>query len=169
MTAAAEKILRQRAEQLARPRGSEGAEGALDLLVFRRGGESYAVEASAVVEVLRRTAPAPLPGSRAFLRGVVHHRESLVAVVDVRALLVPGASAGASGPVVIVADGTLTLGLLADEIVGVAAIGASALPSREASPPGPPWVRGTTAAMTTLLDVQGLVRDARVTVEDAAG
>jgi purine-binding chemotaxis protein CheW len=163
----AERILEERAARLARPLpASSGVEEGVSLLVFRRGGDAFGVDALAVVQVLPRTAPTRLPGTRAFLPGVIHVREALVAVLDLPALL-GGRAAATDGTVVVVSAGGMTLGLLADEVLGISAVPAAEADARTESQAAPAWVRGTTSGLVTVLDVEALARDARISVDEA--
>lgn len=165
----AQRILEERARLLALPSTAVSVAGeTVDLLVFRRAADAYGVDAARVVELLARVRPTPLPGSRPFLPGVVHHRGRILAVVDVRGLLAPGAPLAGEGYMVVVTAGAASLALFADDIQGVSTIaveGITAPASAQAG--GSAWVRGTSAGMVTVLDVEALARDARLTVDEA--
>jgi len=165
----AQEILRERARLLALPPAEAGgAVETITLLVFRRGEATYAVEALRVTEVMGRMKISPLPASRVLLTGVLHHRGRILAVVDVEGLIGAGSPAAEEGRVIVVAAGRATLALLADEIRGVSTMRTDEVPAAAARTGGAPsWVRGTTADMVTVLDVEGLVRDARLTVDEA--
>jgi chemotaxis signal transduction protein len=163
----AQQVLRERARVLALPAAETVLPGeTLSLLVFRRGDGAYGVEALRVAEVLGRVKSSPLPGSRAFLPGVLHHRGRIVAAVDVQGLIAPGSAPPDEGCFIVVAAGAATVALLADEIRGVSTIRRDEV-AAASGPPGdaPSWVRGTTAEMVTVLDVEGLIKDARLTVD----
>ena len=166
----ARRVLEERAVALARPL-EDAAQGAdlMEVLVFTRMSESFAIEGGAIVEVLRRAVPTPLPGQRGFLTGVVHHRGRVLGVVDVRALIVPGTPAPAAGYAIVVTDGALAFAIAADEIQGVATIADAAVKRQESAgkSKGPPWIRGTTADMVTVIDVFGLAKDARINVNES--
>jgi purine-binding chemotaxis protein CheW len=56
-------------------------------LLFEAAAQTFALPASAVRQVLRMAAPAPVPGAPPALRGVLNVHGALVPVVDVRARL----------------------------------------------------------------------------------
>ena len=167
---AAQRILEERARRLARPPATVSTpHQALDLLVFRRADAVYAVDAVRVVEVLRRTRPTPLPGTRPFLPGVIHHRGRIVAVLDAHALIASGVAPAQEGQMVVVAAGPARLALVADEIQGVRTISVDEMTTAGGLAARAPavWVRGTAPGMATVLGVEDLVRDARLNIDEA--
>jgi chemotaxis signal transduction protein len=165
----AQHILRERARVLALPPAEAVLPGeTTSLVVFRRGESAYGVDALGVAEVLGRVKTSPLPGSRALLTGVLHHRGRIVAAVDVQALIAPGSPAPEESRFIVVAAGAATLALLADEIRGVSTVRTDdVLAAGGRTGAAPSWVRGTTADMVTVLDVEGLLGDARLTIDEA--
>lgn len=110
------------------------------LLVFRAGGESYALSMESVREVERVSRVTPVPGAPAFLRGLVNLRGEILPLLDLAALLARKgeqsgqrlivAQAGAADPVV---------ALMVEELNGLA-------PLQEpdvAQPPQPGPFRGS--------------------------
>jgi purine-binding chemotaxis protein CheW len=170
---AARRILEERARKLAQPSG-EAKSGAEDLpvLVFSRAGERYGVDPLHVMEVLPPIRPTPLPGARRFLVGVIHHRGEVRAVFDLRRLLgAPGpedAGAKPEGRVVVVELQGLSFGLLADEVTGIVPVEAHDIAAAESlSRDGQAaWIRGTTGEMVSILDLDELARDPRITVNE---
>ncbi|HUG54787.1 MAG TPA: chemotaxis protein CheW [Vicinamibacteria bacterium] len=132
--------------------------------MFRRGDDTYGVDALGVVEVVGRLRPTPLPGVRPLFPGVVHHRGRILAVLDLAALTAPGAPPPEEGGMVVVAAGEMRLALFADEIRGVATVSADEVAVQAGTPAA--WVHGTTG-MVTVIDLEGLVGDARLRVDEA--
>jgi chemotaxis signal transduction protein len=162
----AQRVLEERARLLAEPPKAVSLPGeTLDLLVFRRADAAYGVDATRVVEVVGRLRPTTLPGFRPFLPGVIHHRGRIVAVLDVRGLIAPGAPPAEEGRMVVVAAGPTRLALFADEIQGVSTISADEVAVHSGAPAA--WVRGTTAGMVSVLDIEGLAGDPRLRVDEA--
>jgi len=161
----ARSILEERARRLSRPREERVSAVAelLDLLVFFRSGERYGVVARYVQELLPTTSPTPLPGSRPGLAGVANHRGRILAVVDMDGLR-PGSCGRPEGLIVAVETSGNSFGLLADDVSGIARIAAD-----EVTPGGMDdkrWVRGTTAGMVSVLDLDALAQDPRIRVEE---
>ncbi|HXB54637.1 MAG TPA: chemotaxis protein CheW [Vicinamibacteria bacterium] len=170
---AARRILEERARKLAQPtREAESNAEELPVLVFSRAGERYGVDPLSVVEVLPLIRPTPLPGARRFLVGVIHHRGEVRAVFDLRRLLGgPGpenAGAKPEGRVVVVELRGMSFGLLADEVTGIVPVDAHEIATREGitREGQAAWIRGTTGEMVSVLDLDELARDPRITVNE---
>jgi purine-binding chemotaxis protein CheW len=170
---AARRILEERARKVAQPalKAESGAED-LPVLVFSRGGERYGVDPLHVVEVLPLIRPTPLPGTRRFLVGVIHHRGEVRAVFDLQRLLgapgPEGVGAKPEGRVVVLELRGLSFGLLADDVTGVVPMKAQEIANAErgSRESQAPWIRGTTGEMVSVLDLDELARDPRVTVNE---
>jgi chemotaxis signal transduction protein len=170
---AARRILEERARKLAQPTAeAESGPEALEMLVFSRAGERYGVEPAHVVEVLPLTRPTPLPGARPFLVGVIHHRGEVRAVFDLRRLLGPqgpgNAGAKPEGCVVAVEVRGMSFGLLVDDVTGMVQVKAPEVsPANAASRDGRvAWIRGTTGGMVSVVDLDALAQDPRITVNE---
>jgi purine-binding chemotaxis protein CheW len=105
------------------------------LLLFRTGGRVFAIDAGAVREILPATPPTRIPGSPAAVRGLVNVRGTLVTVVDA-ALAVGVRDAPSSGDtgngtaaptLVLVEQGTRTIGLIVDDVLDLVSVGDGAL------------------------------------------
>jgi chemotaxis signal transduction protein len=157
--------LAARARALARPLppAELPAGEALDLVVFRLGGERFAVDATRVLEALPLPAPTPVPGGHPWLRGVVAHRGGVLGVFDVAQALLPGAPAcaGAAHVVAVETDG-LTFGIAADGVEETRRTSAAAL---RPPPPGP--FLGMTEDPLIVLDLEALAADPRLRIDDA--
>src|SRR5437879_8289043 len=95
-----------------------------DLVVVRAGGHAYGIPVAAVVEVTRMVALAPLPDSPPWVAGVVDLRGVPVPVVDLAARLGRTARAPALDRRIVVAgDPGDLVGLIVDEVTGVAPAG----------------------------------------------
>jgi purine-binding chemotaxis protein CheW len=61
-----------------------GAEETLEVLTFDINGETFALEAIAVQEILDVIPETPVPGSRAFVSSVVNFRGKVIPLADIR-------------------------------------------------------------------------------------
>lgn len=98
-----------------------GDEGGVPHVVFRVGGNRFAVALSDVNEILRPAGATAVPGSPAWLTGVANVRGDIVPVVELAGLLGVGAGGNAGRALVVVrptADDP-GVGLLADDVVGI--------------------------------------------------
>jgi purine-binding chemotaxis protein CheW len=159
-----EAILRQRAEALARQPEPAETGDLLEILLFSRRGQKYGIDLLRVVEALPVTIPTPLPGKRFGLAGVVSHRAGILAVVDLAGLGRRGGGEGAPGRIVVAEAAGTRLGLLADEILGLARV---ALSERASDAPGTePWVTGVTSDLVRVVDLAALIQDPQVNVNE---
>lgn len=165
------RVLEERARTLSQPLARTGDAGATtEILVFTRAGDRFGVEAVRVAEALPPASLTPLPGARPFLAGVIQHRGRILGVFDLgRLLSLPiTAAAGSSVRVVVVQAMGMTFGLQADEVSGVMRVDARdvAAASAETSGGRQAWLRATTADMVSILDLDALARDPRLTVNE---
>jgi purine-binding chemotaxis protein CheW len=109
-------VLEARARALATPvtdRGEEiaAAEGSLAVLVFRRGGEHFAVPLDGVVDVRREVSITPLPGVRTPVVGVTTWRGRVLTVVDVGS----GSATPKTTQLIVVGEERASYGICSDE------------------------------------------------------
>src|ERR1041384_3015184 len=86
-TDAEERILRQRAEILAREPKREAAGDRKDYLVFTCAAKTMAVGAEYACEAVSANGIFPVPGAPAHVAGGLHHRGRIVAVLSLPMLL----------------------------------------------------------------------------------
>jgi purine-binding chemotaxis protein CheW len=105
------------------------------LLLFRSGGQVFALEAGAVLEILPATPPTRIPGAPAAVRGLVNVRGMLVTVVDAaRAIgLAPGLQT-AGGSLVLVEQRSRPVALAVDEVLDLVTVNDTALDDRVSLP-----------------------------------
>jgi purine-binding chemotaxis protein CheW len=120
---------------------------ALQLLLFRCGGQVLAVDSGAVREILAASQATRIPGAPSAVRGLVNVRGTLVPVVDMADAVGLGESHGTAGTLVIVERNDKPVALAVDEVLDLVTVQASALDDR-ASLPGvrPDLVRAVGSA-----------------------
>jgi purine-binding chemotaxis protein CheW len=169
----AKRILRERAQGLARPLAQEEtASEILDLLVFSLTDIRYAVETGEVVDVTPLRELTPVPCTPPFVRGVVNHRGRILEVLDLGKFFeLPGHTIRQDSFVIAVEAGGLSFGILADTVVGTVQCAAS-----DISPPPAAlaaarriFLKGVTADMVTVLNLETLARDPRLIVNEGIG
>jgi len=118
-TAEERAILAERARSLAHKPVDGSARRTLNVVVFRLGQERFALDVTAVAELIRNAPVTPLPGGPAHLLGLIYHRGGLMRLVDIRAQLgLPIPSAELAEVVVLNGEGMLT-GIGVDAIESV--------------------------------------------------
>ncbi len=167
------RILRARARALAKPlEAAPTPAERLELLVFRLAGERYGIEMARVLEVLPLRDLVPVPGTPAFVLGVVNHRGRILPVLELRRLFdLAGQEVAEGSRVVAVEAGGMTFGVFAEAVIGTVTVGAN-----EVAPPPviltadrQAFLRGVTGEMVAMLDLEALARDPRITVNDEGG
>lgn len=159
-------ILAARAAALAaEPAPTPGA--AFEVLEFTLARERYALESCWVREVYPLREFTPLPGTPAFVLGIVHQRGRIVSVLDLKKFFempVPGLSD--LNKVIVLTDGAMEFGILADTVVGVRRILRDDL-----QPPLPTltgiradYLMGITRQREVVLDGGRLLSDAGIVV-----
>jgi purine-binding chemotaxis protein CheW len=164
------RVLRERAVRLARVPDAAVAPGALlELLEFRLADERYAVETRYAGEVHPLRDLTPLPGTPDFVRGIVNLRGRILPVYDLKKFFaLPEQGVTDLHRILVVSDGDIEIGLLADVVVGVRTLPAAAL-----SPPLPTlsaiaaeYLKGISEERLVVLDLGRLLSDPRIVVND---
>jgi purine-binding chemotaxis protein CheW len=164
-----EQQLKERAQALARPPETASARQMLELLEFSLANERYAVETRHVGEVHPLRDLTPLPGTPAFVRGIVNLRGRIVPVFDLKKFFdLPEQGLTDLHRIIVVRAPDLELGLLADVVVSVRLIAADTL-----SPPLPTlsaiaaeYLMGVSEERLVVLDLERILADPRIVVND---
>jgi purine-binding chemotaxis protein CheW len=169
--AKAQQILRERALALARPRsnGAVAADNRLELLEFRLASERYAVESRFVQEVHPLRDLTPLPGTPAFVPGVVNVRGQILPVYDLKKFFdLPEPGLTDLHRVLHVRGHDMELGLLADIIVSVRVIAADSLQASLPTLTGirADYLKGITDDRVVVLDLDRILSDPKIVVHD---
>ncbi len=166
----AAQILRERARALARPPQRDIAGDALlELLEFRLARECYALETRHVDEVLPLVDLTPLPGTPAFVRGIVNVRGRILPVLDIKQFFdLPDEGLTDLHCIILVHGNGLEFGLLADVIVGVRSIFADRLQPSLLTLTGirAEYLKGVTAERLVVLDLDRLLADPKIIVHE---
>ncbi|KPC55189.1 chemotaxis protein CheW [Amantichitinum ursilacus] len=168
-TAAIDLLMQQRARELARPILDGAAAGErVEVLEFILAHERYAIETAWVQEVYPLRQLTPLPGTPAFVLGIVNVRGKIVSVMDLRVFFgLPARGITDLNKVMILGDGEMEFGILGDVIIGT-----RMLPLADIQPPLPTltgvradYLKGVTASQSVVLDAQRLLRASAVVVD----
>ena len=164
------RILRERAALLARPSAAATAPtDALELLEFRLAGERYAVETRFVTEVQPLRDLTPLPGTPAFVRGIVNLRGRILPVYDLKKFFaLPEQGLTDLHRIVVVDGGEFEIGLLADVVIGVSSLSPARLtpPLPTLSEIATEYLKGVSEERLVVLDLERLLSDPRIVVND---
>ncbi len=164
-----QRILRERADALARPLDAEDHSEMMGTVGLAVGGERYAIELRHVAGVEHVVKVTPLPGTPRFWAGLANVHGAVRPILDLREYLQVDAAADAVPPatiVVVAASGTM-VGLLCDDASDVTWI-----PRRDIAPPlpssrpGGPVLSGIMPDLAGVLNLEALLADPALVVDD---
>lgn len=160
-------ILQARARTLAaEPPPAAGRR--LQVLEFFLAGEHYAIESKWVRAVLPLSELTPLPGTPGFVLGIIHVRGQVVSVLDIKKFFdLPEQGLSDLNRVILLADGTMQFGILADRIVGATPLLLDDLQSPLPTLTGvrAEYLLGITRRHEVVLDGRKLLSDPAVVVD----
>jgi len=162
-------ILEERARVLARPAKAMKRHEGIEVVVLVTGEERYGVEIHHVREVQPAPPPTPVPGVPDFWAGVVNVRGGLYPVLDLGRYM--GSTAGRDdGMLVLVSAAGVSVALLVDDVSEAREIRTSDVRSPLGGGPDPKSraIRGTTADLLSVLDLDALLSDPQLVVEKQA-
>jgi len=167
---AEQALLRARAEELARkPARAQEPGRVLDCLEFQLSGESYAMEMSYISATLPLTDFTPLFCTPPFVMGIANLRGRIISIVDLRRFF-NLAAVGLSdlNRVIVVGNGSMEFGVLADAITGMRSVPMGDLQPAPATCTGigEEFLTGVTADRLALLDMGRILSDRRVVVHE---
>lgn len=162
------RILKERATLLAREQAAaQIVQARLEVIEFILAYERYAIESSWVREVYPLKEITPLPGTPPFVLGIINVRGQIVSVVDLKKFFdLPARGLTDLNKVIIISDGRMEFGVLADAVPGV-----RQLLCNEIQPPLPTqtgvraeYVQGLTADRLVVLNVARILADPAIKV-----
>jgi purine-binding chemotaxis protein CheW len=170
MSAESRRILRARAEALARPIDPAPHDAAaIEVLEFSLAHERYALEVRYVSSVEPLGQLAPLPCAPPFVAGIVNVRGRLLPVLDLKKFFdLPEQGLTDLHAVIVVSGRDMEFGLLADLIVGVRSVAAAGL-QRELptlTDIGAEYLKGVTAERLVVLDAARIMADPKIIVDE---
>jgi purine-binding chemotaxis protein CheW len=163
------RLLRERAQRLAREPEQEGVQQRLDLVEFLLSGENYAIESTYIREVYPLKELTPLPCTPPFVLGIVNLRGKILSVIDMRRFFdLKDQGLSDLNKVIIVYGPGMEFGILADTILGVRTIR-----TRELQPTlptlteiGAEYLKGVTKDRLVVLDAAKMLADRRIVVHE---
>lgn len=165
-------ILEERARRLSLNPDRDGAEGGISCLEFLLGGESYAIELSHIAATLPLTDFTPLFCVPAFVLGITILRGRIVSIVDLRRFFeLPAAGLSDLNRVILVGDGNMEFGILADRVIGMRTLQAGSLqpPPDTFTGARQDFLAGVTADRLALLDIAKILTHPSLIVHEEAG
>jgi purine-binding chemotaxis protein CheW len=165
-----DRILRARAQALARPPSPEPAPSTmLELLEFRLASERYALETRHVQDVHPLRDLTPLPCTPPFVLGIVNLRGRILPVLDLKKFFdLPEQGLTDLHRIILVRGNDLEFGLLADVIVGVRSVPTDSLQSSPPSFTGirADYLKGIGEERLVVLDLDRILSDPKIIVHE---
>jgi chemotaxis signal transduction protein len=163
------KILEERAKKIAVPDAEAIEAGIVELLRFQLAYQEYALEMRYVQEVILTGEITPVPGAPAFISGICAARGQIISLVDLRVLF-SLAEKGLTdlNRVIVMTDGHITFGILADTITGIGTIPSSLIitPDQSMTLSWKQYLKGYVGSSLIVLDAAAILADPVLIVED---
>jgi purine-binding chemotaxis protein CheW len=164
------RLLRARAEALAKQPAPEAGDEQLEIIEFMLAEERYGVATALVREVSPLIELTPVPCTPGYVLGIIDVRGEFISVIDIKRFF-DLAEQGLSdlNKVIVLAAGGMAFGILADAIVAVRNIARA-----ELQPPPPTltavrseYLIGITEDHLALIDAEKLLGDPSLVVNEA--
>ena len=164
------RILKARAQALAGESGKTQTDTEyLEVMEFRLAHEKYAVESRHVREVCTLENLTPLPGTPAFVPGIVNVRGEIFSVIDIKKFFdLPEKGLPDIHKIIVLHSENMLFGILADTIAGVRQIPLAEIQSSLPTLTGirEEYLKGVTPDRTVILDAEKLLADEKIIVRE---
>jgi purine-binding chemotaxis protein CheW len=165
-----DSILKARARALAKePEQAVAARSFIEITEFRLASETYGIESSFVREVYPLKDFTPLPGVPPFVLGIVNVHGQILSVVDLKKFFnLPDKGLGELNKVIILHNGRMEFGILADAVLGTQSVPHDAIqaPPVTVTGIGAEYLKGVTGERVILLDAQKILDDKKIIVNE---
>lgn len=141
----------------------------IDALIFVLSGEKYAVEASYILETLPLGDFTPIFCTPPFVLGVINLRGRIVSIIDLRRFFdLPDIGLSDLNRVIVVNNGSMEFGILADSIAGMHSLDKASLkpPPETFTGIREEFVAGISPERLALLDLGKIMTDRRILVHE---
>jgi len=162
-------ILAERARAVARPEEEVRETRFSEILTFRLGGREYAIEMQYIREVFIIREITPVPGVPDFIAGICAVRGEIISLVDLHTLFsIPKHGLTDLNRVIVLTDGTITFGILADYITDIGIRPADRLSPVDpgTTPIGDRYLLGIADGATIVLDVAVILADPGMVIDE---
>lgn len=164
------KILHERAQVLKQEIKKEDInECIVEGLIFLLGDEKYIIYSSVISEVLHSRSLTFLPCSLDFIAGIINIRGRIISVVDIKTFLGLNKTADAGKSKIIVLDnGEIEFGILADEIIGNVKINIEKLQKSTSfeTVQSKGFIKGLTFSGEVVLNAEKIMRSKKIVVNE---
>ena len=163
-------ILKNRAIAMAQvPVQKKEASVIIEVIAFTLVSEIYGIESVFVKEVYTLTDFTPLPGVPSYIFGIINVRGQILPVIDLKKFFnLPEKGLGELNKVIILSNGQMEFGILADVVLGTQSIeleDIQAVPSTVTGI-GEKYIKGITKEHTVMLDAERILNDEKIMVSE---
>ncbi|HDQ44063.1 MAG TPA: chemotaxis protein CheW [bacterium] len=164
------RILTERAKELALPVIEKKTDDShVEVLEFLLSYEKYAMESRYVNEVFSMADFTHLPCTPDFVVGIMNLRGTILSLIDIRSFCdLPVQGLSNLNRVIVVENGQMKVGILADVILGIRQI-----PSASIQPPlstmkgiRSDYLKGVTKEPLVIIDIQKILSDPQLIVDE---
>lgn len=163
------KLLKARAAALAKKPQMKEADEYIEVVEFLLAHEKYAIQSVFVSEVYPLKELTPLPCTPQFVAGIINVRGKIISVIDIKKFFdLPEKGITDLNKVIIIHNGMMEFGILADAVVG-----ATQIPLRDIQPSLPTligiraeYLRGVTKDGLVVLDAEKMLSDKKIVVHE---
>ena len=163
-------ILKNRAIAMAQvPVQKKEASVIIEVIAFTLVSEIYGIESVFVKEVYTLTDFTPLPGVPSYIFGIINVRGQILPVIDLKKFFnLPEKGLGELNKVIILSNGQMEFGILADVVLGTQSI---ELEDIKVVPPtvtdiGEKYLKGITKDHIVMLDAERILNDEKIMVNE---
>jgi len=163
------RILKARAQALAREPGEARDAEALEIVEFMLAHERYGVETPFVSEIHPLTNLTPLPCTPAFVPGIVNLRGEIVSVIDLKKFFdLPEKGLTDLNRVIVLQSDAMRFSVLADVVLGVRRVPVAEIQAALPTLTGirEQYLKGVTSERTIILDAAKLLADGKIVVQE---
>ncbi|WP_333874663.1 chemotaxis protein CheW [Methylobacter sp.] len=162
-------ILKARALALAQMPEQAGPTESIEVVIFQLAYETYGIETAWVREVYPLKDLTPLPCTPGFVAGIVNVRGQVISVIDIKKFFdLPEKGLTDLNKVIILSNGVMEFGILADSVVEVKSIPLNKIQAGLPTLTGirEDYLRGITAERLVILDAAKLLTDSNIIVHE---
>lgn len=161
-------VLIERAQELAKPVEILEEVSSIEVLTFQLVYQEYAVDMKYVRESVLSREITPVPGAPEHIIGVLPVRGEIIPLVDLRVLLsIPEKGLTDLNQVIVMTDGVITFGVLADQITGISSIPRDTIKSPDLliSPGKPAYILGIASESLIVINAGAILSDPDMIVD----
>lgn len=161
-------ILKKRAQALAvEKKDNIVQQESVEVIKFLLASETYGIETSFVREACPLKSYTELPGVPSFILGIINVRGQIISVVDLKRFFnLPEKGLGELNKVIIIRDGQMEFGILADSIYGTFLLPVDSI--RTSFPRingiGSDYLKGITDEHLIILDAKKILEDEKMII-----